>query len=914
MNQAVPASAARFQSRAGQVVVAGAVSALTAFPLSIGLALLAGVPPVIMVLASIYSAVFNAALGGRYGVGGPNTAVAMLTGAALMPFAPPDSDLYLGYVFALCVLVGFYQLLFALVLRRVDIMDYVSTTVIDGITLGIGAVFVLNALWMAAGLAQPGGAQWTVFDALMSVDRVLDGSASAAALTVAGVTIAVGILCWQFRPTRRFAIVFGLAAGFVASRLLGDGARLEFVGWLSMSLFTTSLPDFRQVSWPVVFSLAGGAALAIALVGMLQTLSVAKAIRDPDEAYRPARQMLNQGLQNVFMGFFSGAPVSNGLTKSRLARDVGGGRGSQLFSAVVTAALVYLAGGLVADIPMSALGGALILVGLGMLNLNKYRQHLKSGRLVQFLFFLPAAMVVVLDIQTALLIGFALSLLVHFWNASKPNVAIEEHVARDGRLVSVVTIDGSVFFGSLRHVERALANAGDPSERNILLLRTDHMTYLDVPGAVMLSEEARRRQARGDKIYIYATRKSVSDVLERAGALTVLGEGSIIRPDRDHPMKHLLYPSQSRDARHPEASGELHRHGPQETPRMTTAELAKRLRANTLFAHIDTEHLAQLLEQATEQAVPAGTEIAGPGHGLSDHLVLLEGEVEASRTWTTPDGAEKTYSWRIGVEPDGPGFALLSASASNVRVRTLADTRYRMVSAEALDELLGWTQLDDRMILVRHLKTLRSIPLERVRMAFERMAERDVEAGDVIVTQGEPGDAYYMILSGEAEVWQTDPFTDDAALVAVLGDGDAFGEEALIQSGYRNATVKMTTPGRLLVLAKADFDELLKPVMSQDVSPVDAKAMLDGGLAKLIDCRYDMEYEESRIPGARLVPLDRLRQGVSSIDPEGSYIVYCRSGRRSKAAAYLLKERGIKALSLTGGIKDWPYAVDTTPV
>jgi rhodanese-related sulfurtransferase len=98
------------------------------------------------------------------------------------------------------------------------------------------------------------------------------------------------------------------------------------------------------------------------------------------------------------------------------------------------------------------------------------------------------------------------------------------------------------------------------------------------------------------------------------------------------------------------------------------------------------------------------------------------------------------------------------------------------------------------------------------------------------------------------------------------------------------------------------------------LSAADAKALLDRGLAKLIDCRYDMEFEESRIPGARLVPLDKLRQGVWSIDPEGSYIVYCRSGRRGKAAAYLLKERGIKALSLSGGIKDWPYAVDTTPV
>jgi rhodanese-related sulfurtransferase len=231
-----------------------------------------------------------------------------------------------------------------------------------------------------------------------------------------------------------------------------------------------------------------------------------------------------------------------------------------------------------------------------------------------------------------------------------------------------------------------------------------------------------------------------------------------------------------------------------------------------------------------------------------------------------------------------------------------------------VDELLGWSQLDDRMIIARHLKVFRNIPLERVRTAFERMVEREVEAGDVIVTQGELGDSYYMILSGEAEVSQTDPFTEETSVVSILGDGDAFGEEALIQSGYRNATVRMTTPGRLLVLSKADFDELLKPVMSQDVSAEAAKAMLDSGAAQLLDCRYDMEFEESRIPGARLVPLDKLRQGVSSIDPEGSYIVYCRSGRRSKAAAYLLKERGIKALSLTGGIKEWPYAVDNSPV
>lgn len=913
MNAAISILRKGYVQRIGNIFLTGTVSALTAFPLSIGFALLAGVPPSVMILASIYAAIFNATLAGRYGVGGPNNAVAILTGVALTPFAPAESDLYMGYVFALCVMVGIYQLLFALVLRKVDLMDYVSTTVIDGITLGIGAVFVLMSLWIASGLAQPGGYQWVVFEALMSIDRVLDGSSSNAALLVSGTTIFTGLLCWQFKRLKRYGILVGLVVGFAVAQFLESKIDLEYVGWISMPLLPTSLPDFRQVSWPVIFSLAGGPALAIALVGMLQTLSIAKAIRDADEAYQPNREMLSQGLQHLFMGFFSGAPVSNSFNKSALNRDLGGGRISQIFAAVVTIGTIYLAGGIVANIPMSALGGAMILVGFGMLNLMKYRHHLVAGMANSLLFFLPAAMVVVVNIQSALLIGFVLSLLAHFWKVSRPNIVVEEHVARDGRHVSVITVDGNLFFGSLRFVERELKAAGDADEKNILLVRTDHLTYLDVPGARLLAEEAIRRRHHGDEIYVYATRKDVIHAMDKAGALAVLGEASIIHRDRDHPMKDLLYPIRTRVSTAQTAALEPRStKQPEKTP-MHIGELAKRLRATTLFSHIETEQLVLLLQQSSERTVRSGTELEESKRGLSDYLILLEGQVEARRTWKTPEGAEKIYSWQIDAAGEQAGFALVTASASNVRVHALTDVRYITVSGESVDELLGWSQLDDRMVMAKHLKVFHNIPLENVKKAFERMMERQVDAGETIVTQGELGDSYYIILSGEAEVWQTDPFTEKTFSAGIRRDGDAFGEEALLQNAYRNATVTMNTPGRLLVLSKADFDELLKPVMVHEVDAETAQTMLQSGSVKLLDCRYDMEFDESRIPGAELVPLDKLREGVSSIDPDTPYIVYCRSGRRSKAAAFLLNERGIRATSLAGGIKDWPYEVDTSP-
>ena len=81
-----------------------------------------------------------------------------------------------------------------------------------------------------------------------------------------------------------------------------------------------------------------------------------------------------------------------------------------------------------------------------------------------------------------------------------------------------------------------------------------------------------------------------------------------------------------------------------------------------------------------------------------------------------------------------------------------------------------------------------------------------------------------------------------------------------------------------------------------------------------MDCRYDMEFEESRIPGAVLAPLESLRADVHNLDPEQTYIVYCRSGRRSRAAVFLLRERNIKSLSLVGGLKGWPFEVDASPL
>ena len=295
-----------------------------------------------------------------------------------------------------------------------------SSTALPG---GIGVLFILGSIWLAAGLAQPGGAQWPVFHALMAVDRILEGSASRVALEVAGVTMLTGWLAGFFRRLKRANILVGLACGCLWAAFLPVDAQLERVGWVAPPLFMPSLPDFRQVSWPVVFALAGGAAPAIALVGALQSLSIAKALRDPGEPYRPAREMLGQALTNLWSGFFMGAPASNSFNKSSVMYIFGGGGAlAHLFAVAATALMVYGLADAVAYVPMSALGAALILAGLAMIAPGRYAHHFRRGRVAAGMFCLPAVLVVILDIQSALFIGVAVSILAHFVHFSRGGI------------------------------------------------------------------------------------------------------------------------------------------------------------------------------------------------------------------------------------------------------------------------------------------------------------------------------------------------------------------------------------------------------------------------------------------------------------------------------------------------------------
>ena len=900
-------------------IEAGVIGAILILPQAIALATLAGMPPEYGIYTSIFPVIFASLWGSSWHtLSGPNTAVCVLIAWAVAPFASVGNEYYIGYVLALTLMVGVIQ--FALgILRLGAALDFISQTVISAIVLAVALIIIVSAGSALLGvLSNPGEPFFTrLYQVVHDIPR-----ANGYVLGVGVVTVLSGLLARRY--WKRYALVIAVFVGLLTASVLNllygpATTQIALIGNLAITLLPFSAPSFDLESMYVLRELLGSA-FAIAFLGLMQTVVISRSLAEKSGQHIDTNQeIIGQGISNIVAPFLSSFAGSGSFNRSAAHYDAGARTPMAAVYASVFLALIVFAGTrFIAYIPMAAVAGALILVGYGLIDLKGVRNILRT-RQETTIFALTFIAALALGLTVGVFVGLLLSLVVYLWYASTPNILIETHSARDGRPVSVVTIDGNLFFGSVRHVESTLAQLGDKDDNNILLLRTDHLTYLDVPGAMMLAAEANSRRNKGDEIYIYVTRSDVHKVLEQSGCLDIFGADHIIRQGFDHPMKSLIYPN---------------RPGGSEVGRLSTLNpvreeetmeaLAKRLRMTRLLGPLSTKQLTGLLEHNGVTMAHAGEIIIRENSVMHDHIILVEGELEAQRTWSVEGGNDQSYTWTINAAGNDESFAFLGA-ANNIRARALTDIRYIMIDADTIDVLLGWSQhfaedmkndpeLKRRMNLVKQITIFHEVPLENAREVFRRMYPKQVQAGEAVVTEGDKGDCYYLIDSGEAEVMRTDPFTEETSCVAKLGPGDAFGEEALLQDACRNATVTMTTPGTLLVLDKDDFNDLIKSNLVEEISAQRAMEIVTQGEARWLDCRYDMEYEESRIPGAPLIPLDRLRWGVHQLDPEATYVVYCRSGRRSKAGAFLLRERNIKAVSMTGGIRDWPYEIDASPV
>ena len=197
------------------------------------------------------------------------------------------------------------------------------------------------------------------------------------------------------------------------------------------------------------------------------------------------------------------------------------------------------------------------------------------------------------------------------------------------------------------------------------------------------------------------------------------------------------------------------------------------------------------------------------------------------------------------------------------------------------------------------------LPTANIHQLFALLEPVNFNAGDVVITQGEKGDSFYIIQEGRCEVTRAPTPDAKPIKLAELRIGDSFGEEALLTEATRNASITMKTEGVLMQLSKENFINLIKKPTLEEVSYQEGEKLVKDG-AIWMDVRFPNEYEESCIEGCLNIPLNMLRMQTDKLDKDKKYVIYCDTGGRSSAAAFLLTDRGFNVCFLSNGLSSVP--------
>jgi SulP family sulfate permease len=251
----------------------------------------------------------------------------------------------------------------------------------------------------------------------------------------------------------------------------------------------------------------------------------------------------------VTAAFFSGFPTSASANRCGINYDSGARTPmSAIFAALLLVVVLLAVAPLVAYLPIAVIAGILFLVAWNLIDLPRIRRILATSRGEGAVLLVTFAATLLLDLEFAILVGVLVSLILYLNRTSHPImrslVPDPRHTERkmtevEDSLVEcpqlkILRIEGSIYFGAVGHVERHLDALREHSAgQKHLLLMSKSINTVDMQGADLLVEEARRRRARGGQLYFYSLRKPVEELLERGGYMAEIGRENVFRGKRE---------------------------------------------------------------------------------------------------------------------------------------------------------------------------------------------------------------------------------------------------------------------------------------------------------------------------------------------------------------------------------------------
>ncbi|MBQ5947064.1 SulP family inorganic anion transporter [Massilia sp. ST3] len=510
-------------------ISAGIVVAMMMIPQGMAYALVAGLPPVAGIYASIVPPVLYALFGTSSTQSvGPMAIVSLMTASSLAPLAAPGSALH-GVLAAQLALLAGAVLLACGLLRIGFLANFFSRPVMSGFTIGSAIVIAWGQVRPLLGGLPPSLHAPSAALGLASLVLLLAARAwLAPLLRRLGLPAAAADIGAKLAP---MAVVVG-ATGLVAA-LGPDHMGIAVTGAVPAGLpglnLATSSAHWEQLLKP---------ALLIGFMVFLISMSGAQALalKRPEKLVSN-RELVGLGAANLGSALSGGFPVTGSISRS--AVNFAAGANSQLAS-LITAGLLALAlvapTGWLALLPLPTLAATIIVAVLGMLDLSTLRTAWRYDRADAAALLATAGGVLAFGVEAGVVIGVALSIGALIWRASRPHIAVlgripgTEHFRNVDRFSTdtapgllMLRVDAGLFFGNVEAVnERIEEELADRPGTHHLVLVLSAVNAIDTTALFGLVELNASLRGRGVQLHLAEVKGPVMDRLKQSELLAAL--------------------------------------------------------------------------------------------------------------------------------------------------------------------------------------------------------------------------------------------------------------------------------------------------------------------------------------------------------------------------------------------------------
>jgi len=539
----------RLQQARGDVT-AGLTVGVMLIPQGMAYAVLAGLPPIYGLFASLAPLVVYPIFGTSRHLAVGVTAISMLImGSGLSGVAEAGTAEYVTLAVLLAAMVGVVEI--AMGAARLGFLaNLISRPVITGFATAAALIIAVSQLGNLLGL-EVSRSQHVYAVLADAVSRLEHLHAPTLAVGGGSILAIVGLQRWKPLFPAELVVVAG---GTVLAWALGLGEEgVELVGDIPAGLPAFGLPELGLGE---IGSLAS-TAVTLALVQFMSVVSLGRVFATRHRyTIDPNQELVAVGASNLFGSLFQGLPVSGSWSRSTVNEQAGARTSlSNVFAAgLIGVALLFLTP-LLYYVPMPVLGAIIIVAAVGLIDPAEIRYLYLAKRTDGLVALVTFVTTLVVGIQEGILVGIGVATLAVLYRISRPHVAELGHLratrsfknlerfskAEPVEGLLVLRVEAGFSFFNAKFLRDFILEKSQEEDRNVRAVVVDGMSinYLDTTAVESLEEIANTLDEWGVELHFAGLTGPIRDVVEDSGLGSWLGEDHF-HIDPYHAVLHVL--------------------------------------------------------------------------------------------------------------------------------------------------------------------------------------------------------------------------------------------------------------------------------------------------------------------------------------------------------------------------------------